>query len=385
MKNSPSTTRSPAITRPVPARDSEATPAISDPAAPQPGPKPQSTPQPTQAAPSQASPQSQQGQQASSAVLPLLTPQSPQTFRMPGEAVDDSPDSKQENPSETRPQDRSAARVGDTLLSQSLSNVPFSARTDNVAFAIRLQPTDASPSRSQAAATPPARPNHPAENANTEDTGKNQDQATSDPGATVPTKGNRDMSDPALSVKGADSQTQLAMNDTPVVTPTDLRSAPVTPEPAETAQGSSPVAAYDSQPIPAEAPKTGAATQIQLHLGDNQESSASIRVTDRGGSVNVSVHASDPQLRNSLRSNLSELSGQLSSQGWKADVKMPATMTPNGGSSDSGADGRNPSHQQPRFGQSDRQAQRDRRGNSADWQDEFEEQITGNNNPGGTH
>jgi len=171
----------------------------------------------------------------------------------------------------------------------------------------------------------------------------------------------------------------------PLLTQTELRSMPITEQPPQTARATSPLATYDLQSLPAEPPKTGAATQIQLHLSGNDDAAASIRVTDRNGAVNVSVHASDPLLRNSLRSNITELSGQLSTQGWKAELRTPAMAHPNGGTSDAGADGRNASNQQPKFAQGERQTPRDRRGNGSDWRDEIEEQIAGNNNPGGQH
>jgi hypothetical protein len=141
----------------------------------------------------------------------------------------------------------------------------------------------------------------------------------------------------------------------------------------------------DLQPIPLEAPKPAATSEIQLHLMANDQSSASIRVTDRAGAVNISVHASDPQVRNSLHSNLSELSSQLNTQGWKTEVvKTASVVTRTDSGRDTPPDGRHSSSQQQQSANAERQPQRERRSNSGHWQDEFEEQITGNDaNRGG--
>jgi hypothetical protein len=133
-----------------------------------------------------------------------------------------------------------------------------------------------------------------------------------------------------------------------------------------------------------ELPKTSTSTDILLHVTGNDQSSAAIRVADRGGSVNVSVHAADPVLRESLRSNLGELSTQLSQQGWRADVlKSAATAAPSDSQQDSHAGGQRSSQQQQSFG-GDRQPQRDRRAQGGHWKQELEQQISGGNaHPGG--
>ena len=117
---------------------------------------------------------------------------------------------------------------------------------------------------------------------------------------------------------------------------------------------------------------------------DNDQSSVAIRVADRAGAVNVSVHASDPVLRDSLRSNLGELSSQLSEQGWKAEaLQTVATAAPSDSRQDSHGGGQQSSQQQQSFG-GDRQPQRDRRSSGNQWQQELEQQISGGNaHPGG--
>jgi hypothetical protein len=127
-----------------------------------------------------------------------------------------------------------------------------------------------------------------------------------------------------------------------------------------------------------ELPKTSASSEILLHLTGTDQSSAAIRIADRAGAVNVSVHASDPILRESLRTNLGDLSNQLNDQGWKAEVSKSATVATQSGSQqeppESGQRGSH--HQQSSSG--DRQPQRDRRANGGQWQQELDQQISGN-------
>ncbi len=156
------------------------------------------------------------------------------------------------------------------------------------------------------------------------------------------------------------------------------------PEPVQAGRPDLPLAAQESHLLAPELPKTSASSQILLHLTGNDQSSAAIRVADRAGSVNVSVHASDPVLRESLRSNLGDLSNQLSSQGWRADVLKSASIAAHaGGQQDSHAGGERSSSQQQSNG-GDRQPQRERRANGGQWQQELEQHTTGGSaHPGG--
>jgi hypothetical protein len=157
-----------------------------------------------------------------------------------------------------------------------------------------------------------------------------------------------------------------------------------TGEPAEAAQPSLPLAAQEAHLLSPELPRTSAGSEILLHLTGNDQTSAAIRVADRAGTVNVSVHASDPVLRESLRSNLGELSTQLNDQGWKADVlKSAAVAAHSEGQQDSHAGGQRGSGQQQSSG-GERQPQRDRRASGGQWQQELEQHITGGDaHPGG--
>ena len=175
-------------------------------------------------------------------------------------------------------------------------------------------------------------------------------------------------------------QTRLALNDTPspLLPSADFRPTANPLQSGENAQPNSPIAAHELPPTMPEAQKPAESTQIQLHLTGNDQSSASIRVTDRGGTVNVSVHASDPQLRNSLKSNLSELSGQLSEQGWKTEVKGTAAAPHSQNGQDSNPGRQSFSSSQRQSNQDRPQNQRDRRPNHDHWQEELEQQISGN-------
>jgi len=166
-------------------------------------------------------------------------------------------------------------------------------------------------------------------------------------------------------------------NDSAVWQAPELGSTGSTPEPNEGAHVNLPLEAQETRLVAPELPKSSGTSEILLHLTDNDQSSAAIRVADRAGSVNVSVHASDPVLRESLRSNLGELSTQLNDQGWKADViKSAAAATQSGSQQDSHEGGQRGSPQQQSFS-GDRQSQRDRRANGGQWQQELDRQTTG--------
>jgi hypothetical protein len=154
------------------------------------------------------------------------------------------------------------------------------------------------------------------------------------------------------------------------------------PESTETAHANLPLAAQETHLLAPELPKTSGTSEILLHLTANDQSSAAaIRVAERAGTVNVSVHASDPVLRESLRSNLGDLSNQLTDQGWKADVTKSAAVSTQSGQQDSHEGGQNGSHQQQSSG-GDRQPQRERRANGQ-WQQELNQQTLGGDAPSG--
>lgn len=187
-----------------------------------------------------------------------------------------------------------------------------------------------------------------------------------------------------VSRRVSSAEIQTMWSDAPTVTQTDPGPIASSPAPAESHVPST-AATQNLQPVAPEAPKPPVSSEIQLHLTANDQSSASIRVTDRAGTVNISVHAPDPQVRDSLRSNLSELSAQLNTQGWRTEVvKTASVVTPSDSRQDTPPDAKHSSSQQQHSANAERQPHRDRHPNSGHWQDEFEEQITGNDaNRGG--
>ena len=157
---------------------------------------------------------------------------------------------------------------------------------------------------------------------------------------------------------------------------------PQPPEPVNAAPARS-LAIQDVQPILPEIPKPPASTEILLQLAGKDQSTASVRVVDRSGTVNVTVHAADADLRNSLRSNLSDLASQLSGQGFKTEMAKPAVIAANAENQHDSRHGGQDTHsqQQNHLAQEGRQPQRDRRANSERWRDELEQETSGT--PGG--
>ncbi len=158
------------------------------------------------------------------------------------------------------------------------------------------------------------------------------------------------------------------------------------PELVEASPAGQTLNAQETHLVTPELPKTSTSTEILLHLTGNDQSAAAIRIADRAGSVSVSVHASDPVLRESLRTNLGELSNQLGQQGWKAEMLKPAVLAAQSESQqDSHAGGQQSSQQQQQHSSDgERQSQRDRRTPSGNWQQELEQQISsGNAHAGG--
>jgi hypothetical protein len=156
------------------------------------------------------------------------------------------------------------------------------------------------------------------------------------------------------------------------------------PEPVEASRLSMTWAAQETHLLAPEAPRASVSSEILLHLPGIDQSSAAIRVADRAGSINVSVHTSDPLLRESLRSNLGDLSAQLGAQGWKTDITKSAGLATHSESQpDPRGEGQRGSQQNQTSG-GDRQPPRDRRANSDRWLGELDQQITGGDaHPGG--
>ena len=145
-------------------------------------------------------------------------------------------------------------------------------------------------------------------------------------------------------------------------------------------------AIHETQTLAPDAPKSPVATEILLHVNAKDQPPAAVRVVERGGTVNVSVHAADEGARSTLRSNLGDLTSQLNGQGFKTEVvKTAVTSAPHFETTqDAPRDGQSFSGQHQSQTQDDRQSQRERNPNSSRWLDEFEEQASGQDaNPGG--
>lgn len=149
------------------------------------------------------------------------------------------------------------------------------------------------------------------------------------------------------------------------------------PERGEAAEPHVLLAAQDTRFGGAELPRSSASSEILLHLASDGQSSAAIRVADRAGSVNVSVHAADPILRESLKTDLGDLSAQLNLQGWKTETTKSAAVAAHSDTpQDSHSGGQRGSGQQGSGG--DRHTPRERRGNGGQWRQTFDQQITSN-------
>lgn len=268
-------------------------------------------------------------------------------------------------------------QLSTTFIAQSLPNISFAARAENLAFTLHLDESSSIPPRPQP--TPPISPteNQPAGNT------KNESSLV------APSTPDRDSSGPVPfedSTKQSLLPVSTGSSEPSVMPPTDIR-APLTAgaEVSDPVRPAPSLAPHDVLTLQADPPKTATASQIQLQLTGNDQSSVAIRVTDRAGTANISVHASDPELRSSLRANLSDLSGQLSAQEWRNEaVKTSITVPRPQSDQDAGSSQKNFSNQQQQSADPERQWQRDRRSTSEDWQNALEEYVSGNHaNHGG--
>jgi hypothetical protein len=243
---------------------------------------------------------------------------------------------------------------------------------EKLAFSARLTQPDASPRAVQTPKLSVPQPSRLQTN--------NEPRTTAGPAAAA----GKDAYQTVDLKKAAAPETVLAAREVAAVSAFDLRqttSQPQSSEPLNAAPSRS-LAIQDVQPILPEIPKPPASTEILLQLAGKDQSTASVRVVDRSGTVNVTVHAADPDLRNSLRSNLSDLASQLTGQGFKTEMAKPVIAANAENQHDSRHGGQDtPSQQQNHLAQDGRQPQRDRRANSERWRDELEQETSGT--PGG--
>ncbi len=243
---------------------------------------------------------------------------------------------------------------------------------EKLAFSARLTQPDAPPAPLQAtaiSAPPPSR-------------AQTREQTRT---AAEPAAGAASSKDPyqTADLKKADApETVQPIREISSASVLDLRQPASPPQHAEStpATPARSLAIQDIQPALPEMPKPPASTEIMLQLAGQNQSTASVRVVDRMGTINVTVHAADPDLRSSLRSNLSDLASQLTGQGYKTEMVKPAVLAANADNQhDSRQSSRDASGQQQQHQSTpdDRQNPRDRRANSDRWRDQLEQETSG--------
>ncbi len=166
----------------------------------------------------------------------------------------------------------------------------------------------------------------------------------------------------------------------------DLRQPALASESSESFHIAATAAVHDVALAP-ESPKAAMTSEILLHLSGKDQSTAAVRVVERSGTVNVTVHAPDADLRTSLRSNLGDLATQLNAQGVKTDLVKPTVLAAHADNArDSRHDGERSSGQQQQSTPGERQSQRQRRTGSDRWLDELEQETSGDaGSDGGTN
>ena len=167
---------------------------------------------------------------------------------------------------------------------------------------------------------------------------------------------------------------------------TESQSSSLAYEPPALAHDLSVAAIRDVAAAP-EAPKTPAASEILLHLASHDQSAAAVRVIERAGTVSVAVHATDANVRDSLRTNLGDLTTQLNGQGFRTEVVKPTTVAAHADNAqDSRHDGQRSLSQQQQTATGDRNTSRQRRTNADRWEDELEKDTAGDaSSDGGTN
>jgi hypothetical protein len=121
--------------------------------------------------------------------------------------------------------------------------------------------------------------------------------------------------------------------------------------------------------------------EISLRVNGPDQSSAAIRVVDRSGEIRVSVHASDPQLANTLRADVDQVRSHMTSRGWDAEVWTPQTTTTTATRESGNHGSAGPQDQGGSGGRRDGQGQNQSRQNPEDpgkqpaWMEEFEATV----------
>ncbi len=283
---------------------------------------------------------------------------------------------------ETAPQLTTGATALNGLIEQAQTDAPPVAPSapvpdvsvpvgEKLAFAIQLKPTDPATLASQRASETPI-----GRGPTFREATQQLADALSAPDAGI----GKDPAPPEMARRDGGPETIQPPREVPAGTALDLHSMAVPPDPSGPVHStpSRGFAIQDVQPVLPEIPKPPTSTEILLHLGAKDQSTASVRMVDRAGTVNVSVHASDPDLRSSLRSNLSDLASQLTGQGFKTELVRPAVIAANTNNQHDTRHGSQGSSGQQHHSTPDgRYPQRDRRTGTELWLEELEQETTG--------
>lgn len=306
-------------------------------------------------------------------------PTPPESLAAPAPEIE-GPDSRRspENPSRGSAAGPSSQRSVDPALFSKGLAASLAPKSENLAFSLRLLDSTSAARRTPVAPQPGTARTQQATLT------KNDEHPPASPAAATAARAPAPANLPGeFAAATATATANAVWADASAPAHPDLRTNIQISEPREAANPSAVAALHEAQPVLPETPRPSTTGEILLQLG-GKDQAAAIRVSDRAGTVNVSVHAADPDLRSSLRSNLGDLASQLTHQGWKTDVVKTGTVLTRGETSqDSRQDGHRSSSQQQPSAQGERQPQRDRRANSGQWLAELEEQASGK--PGGTN
>ncbi len=86
-----------------------------------------------------------------------------------------------------------------------------------------------------------------------------------------------------------------------------------------------PSAARVEQVAEPPAPQPSSSRDIMVRIPDTTDRGTNVRFVERGSEVHISVHTGDPELAQTLRGGLSELTGRLQQNGIQAEVWRPGS------------------------------------------------------------
>jgi hypothetical protein len=127
-------------------------------------------------------------------------------------------------------------------------------------------------------------------------------------------------------------------------------------------------------PEPASSESSAPVREISVRLGGQAQTSAHLRVVERGGEVLVSVRTGDAQLARDLGSHLGELTHRLDQTGFRTELWRPVSQTsdsePGRDLRDERSNNGHPDHAKPR----DRRDSEEQQGRTPwDWADDLDD------------